>query len=52
MELIISRSAIPVETAKYAACGVQLEGPGKTGALDCVAEPVIGRAFARPVGSQ
>jgi hypothetical protein len=22
------------------------------GAMDCVAEPIIGRAFARPVGSQ
>jgi hypothetical protein len=22
------------------------------GAMDCFAEPVIGRAFARPVGSQ
>ena len=23
-----------------------------TGGMDCFAEPVIGRAFARPVGSQ
>ena len=36
-QLIISRSAIPVETAKYSACGVRLEGLGKTGALDCSA---------------
>ena len=25
---------------------------GFSGAMDCFAEPVIGRAFARPVGSQ
>ena len=31
---------------------VLMHHPGMTESLDCFAEPVIGRAFARPVGSQ